>query len=143
MNITLTSSEATRLEGAQRLTFLPVLFSSDFMSSEATVYAYASRHIHGYEGGLWHYFRLSDGAGYMVPDMETVTFSNPGNYFEKEVSAEVAGIIITALVLNHRSWHHSHHDRDELCRHFCQRYEQLMAFAAGHPEAATIYRALD
>lgn len=143
MNTTLSHSEATRLEGAQRLTFLPALFSTDFMASEATVYAYAMRHIEGYEGGFWHYCRLPDGAGYMMPDRETVMFSNSGNWFEQEVSAEVAGIIITALVLNHRSWHHSHHDRDELCRHFCQRYDQLMAFVGDHPEAATIYRALD
>lgn len=143
MNTTLTHSAATRLEGAQRLTFLPSLFSTDFMVSEATVYAYAMRHIEGYEGGFWHYNRLPDGAGYMVPDMASVSFSNPDNYFESEVSAEVAGIIITALVLNHRSWHHSHHDRDELCRHFCKRYEQLMAFVSEHPKAATIYRALD
>ena len=107
MNQTVTC-DAVRLEGAQRLTFLPDLF----------------------------------GGGYMAPDVESLTLCNPDNWFEQTVSGEVAGIILTALVLNHRSWHHSNHDH-ELCRHFCRRYEQLMAFADTHPESATIWRALD
>jgi hypothetical protein len=64
----------------------------------------------------------------MVPDRERVTFCNPDNWFEQEVSGEVAGIIVTALVLNHRSFYHSHHDNDELCAHFCHRFSALMAF---------------
>ena len=40
MNQTVTC-DAVRLEGAQRLTFLPDLFGGDFMTSEASVYAYA------------------------------------------------------------------------------------------------------
>jgi len=143
MNTTLNHSEARRLEGAQRLTFLPALFSNDFMISEATIYAYASRHIEGYGGGFWHYWRLPNGSGFMVPEGETLLFCSSDNWFEQEVSAEVAGIIITALVLNHRSWHHSHHDRGELCRHFCKQYELLMDFVSTHPDAGVIYRALD
>lgn len=41
MNQTVTCCDAVRLEGAQRLTFLPDLFGGDFMTSEASVYAYA------------------------------------------------------------------------------------------------------
>jgi len=111
MNQTVTC-DAVRLEGAQRLTFLPDLFGGDFMTSEASVYAYAWRYCPEYQGGFWQFYRLP-------------------------------GIILTALVLNHRSWHHSNHDHEELCRHFCRRYEQLMAFADTHPESATIWRALD
>jgi hypothetical protein len=79
----------------------------------------------------------------MAPDMESLTFCNAENWFEQTVSGEVAGIILTALVLNHRSWHHSNHDHEELCRHFCRRHDQLMAFADTHPESASIWRALD
>jgi hypothetical protein len=50
MTTTLSHTDATRLDGAQRLTFLPSLFSSDFMLSELSVYAYASRYIDGYNG---------------------------------------------------------------------------------------------
>jgi hypothetical protein len=72
---------------------------------------------------------------------ERVTFCNPDNWFEQEVSGEVAGIIVTALVLNHRSFYHSHHDNDELCAHFCHRFSALMAFIETHPDAAVIQRA--
>lgn len=143
MNQTLTRCDAVRLEGAQRLTFLPDVFGGDFMLSEVSVYAYASRYCPDYAGGFWHFYRLPDGGGFMAPDVESLTLCNKENWFEQTVSGEVAGIIITALVLNHRSWHHSHHDREELSRHFCRRYEQLMAFADSHPDSATIWRALD
>lgn len=145
MSTTLDHCNATLLQGAQRLTFLPDLFSTDFMRSEATVYAYAERFFEGYQGGMWQFYRLPAGGGFMVPELDagTVMFTQPGNWFEQEVSAEVAGIIITALVLNHRSFHHDHHDQEELCRHFCRRYQQLMDFVNTHPDASLIYRALD
>jgi hypothetical protein len=49
MNQTVTC-DAVRLEGAQRLTFLPDLFGGDFMTSEASVYAYAQRYCPEYQG---------------------------------------------------------------------------------------------
>lgn len=49
MNQTVTC-DAVRLEGAQRLTFLPDLFGGDFMTSEASVYAYAWRYCPEYQG---------------------------------------------------------------------------------------------
>ncbi|HDC4774780.1 TPA: antirestriction protein, partial [Enterobacter cloacae] len=52
MNQTVTC-DAVRLEGAQRLTFLPDLFGGDFMTSEASVYAYAQRYCPEYQGGFW------------------------------------------------------------------------------------------
>lgn len=51
MNQTVTC-DAVRLEGAQRLTFLPDLFGGDFMTSEASVYAYAQRYCPEYQGGI-------------------------------------------------------------------------------------------
>ena len=104
MNQTVTC-DAVRLEGAQRLTFLPDLFGGDFMTSEASVYAYAQRYCPEYQGGFWQFYRLPEGGGYMAPDVESLTLCNPDNWFEQTVSGEVAGIILTALVLNHRSWH--------------------------------------
>lgn len=137
-------SDVVRLEGAQRLAFLPALFGGDYVLSEASIYAYASRYCPDYEGGFWHFNRISaDGADYMAPDVETLTFCNPDNEYEQTVSGDVAGIILTALVLNHRCWHHSHHDRDELVALFYKRHESLTAFSDTHPDAGVIWRALD
>lgn len=102
MNQTLTCCDAVRLEGAQRLTFLPDLFGGDFMTSEASVYAYAHRYCPEYQGGFWHFYRLPDGGGFMAPDTPELLLCNTANGFEQTVSGEVAGIILTALVLNHR-----------------------------------------
>jgi len=143
MNPTLTCCDAVRLEGAQRLTFLPDLFGGDFMTSEASVYAYAHRYCPEYQGGFWHFYRLPDGGGFMAPDLPELLLCNTANWFEQTVSGEVAGIILTALVLNPRSSVHSNHDHEELCRHFCRRHEQLMDFIDSHPDSAAIWRALD
>ena len=72
MNQTVTC-DAVRLEGAQRLTFLPDLFGGDFMTSEASVYAYAQRYCPEYLGGFWQFYRLPEGGGYMAPDVESLT----------------------------------------------------------------------
>lgn len=55
MTTTLSHTDATRLDGAQRLTFLPSLFSSDFMLSELSVYAYHSlpRNAGAWTSGSW------------------------------------------------------------------------------------------
>ena len=140
---TLTHHNAARLEGAQRLSFLPDIFGGDFLASEASVYAYAQRYCPEYNGGFWHFYRIQQGGGYMVPDVDNILFCNTENWFEQSVSGEVAGIILTALVLNHRSWLHSRKDNEELCRHFCRRHEQLMAYIDQHPDSSTIWRALD
>lgn len=68
MNQTVTC-DAVRLEGAQHLTFLPDLFGGDFMTSEASVYAYAQRYCPEYQGGFWQFYRLPDGGGFMAPDV--------------------------------------------------------------------------
>ncbi len=107
------------------------------------MYAYAHRYCPDYTGGFWQFYLLPDGGGFIAPDVESLTLCNADNWFEQTVSREVAWIILTALVLNHRSWHHSNHDHAELYRHFCRRHEQLMAFAGNHPESAAIWRALD
>lgn len=135
---------ATILNGFVKLQFLPTLFGDDFMRAESNVYLYADRFLNGYNGGLWEYAQLPDGGGFMKPEGDARWhFSNPGNYSEVDVSAEAAGIIITALVLNHRSWMYDRNDDEELCRHYCRRHRQLMDYAEIHPEAAAIFRALD
>lgn len=143
MNTASPLSDAIPVSDEQRMSFLPMLFGRDLLRAEASIFSYAQRYCPAYSGGLWNFYMLPDGGGFMAPDLETLVFRNADNWFEQEVTGEVAGIILTALVLNHRSWHHSHHDNEEMCAHFCLRYEQLMAFADSHPDSAAIWRALD
>ncbi|MBY4841163.1 antirestriction protein [Pantoea sp. DY-5] len=144
MNTALHAPLAARfLDGFVKLRFLPSLFGDDFMRAENNVYLYAARYMTNYNGGEWTFVHLEQGGGYMIPPDGTWRFENPENWSVAEVSADAAGIIITALVLNHRSWMYDRHDEEELCALFCRRHRQLMVWAETHSEAAAIFRALD
>lgn len=116
---------------ADRLSFLPYLFDSDFLRAEMQIYATADRYLSGYNGG------------YMAPDIDQVTLSNADNGFEKTISGDAAGIILTSLVINRRCWFH--HDRGNagMVQMYIQREDQLKAYIDTHPERADIWRALD
>ncbi|HGY0482224.1 TPA: antirestriction protein [Salmonella enterica subsp. enterica serovar Derby] len=138
-----TLTDAVLVTRDARLNFLPTLFSDDYLRAEMNIYQYADRYIQDYDGAEWLFYTLPEGGGYLAPDVERVKVWNPDNWFEQEMSADAAGIFITAMVLNHRCWMYSHHDEEELCGHFLERYEQLMAFIETHPERNLILRALD
>ncbi|VVT48685.1 hypothetical protein UYSO10_2453 [Kosakonia radicincitans] len=132
------------LDGFIKLRFLPSLFGDDFIRAENNVYLYASRYLDGYDGGVWDYAAFSEGGGFMKPEgEERWHFVNPQNCADLTLGSEAAGIVITALVLNHRSWMYDRHDEEELCRLYCHRHRQLMTYAESHPEAAAIFRSLD
>ncbi|KMV67264.1 antirestriction protein, partial [Erwinia sp. OLMDLW33] len=91
----------------------------------------------------WNFVALENGGGFMQPDGDEWHFSNPDNGAEMTLSAEAAGIVITAMVLNHRSWFYDRHDEPELCEHYCGRFRQLTGFISAHPEYGAIWRALN
>ncbi|MED7793134.1 antirestriction protein [Klebsiella aerogenes] len=131
------------VEESDRLSFLPHLFGEDFMLAEAMVYALASRYMPDYQGGFWHFIRLPDGGGYMMPDGDRFLVVNGENWFDRTVSADAAGIILTLLVLNRRSWTHHDCGNAAMTRLFMQREAQLWDFIDTHPECNAIYAALD
>ncbi|MEW9173269.1 antirestriction protein, partial [Klebsiella pneumoniae] len=81
--------------------------------------------------------------GYMMPDGDRFHLTNPDNWFDRSVSADAAGVIITALAINRRIW--LHHERGDaaLTRHLMLRESQLWNFIDSHDECAAIYAALD
>jgi len=132
------------LDGFIKLRFLPALFGNDFFRAENNVYSYAAQYLDGYDGGAWDYVAFPEGGGFMKPEGEEGWhFMNQRSGADIHLGSEAAGIVITALVLNHRSWLYDRHDEEELCRLCCRRHHQLMAYAESHPEAAAIFRALD
>ena len=88
------------VEECDRLFFLPYLFGQDFLYVEASVCALAKKMMPEYEGGFWHFIRLPDGGGYMMPDGDRFHLVNGENWFDRTVSADAAGIILTSLVIN-------------------------------------------
>ncbi|MCN6159189.1 antirestriction protein, partial [Escherichia coli] len=81
------------VEECDRLFFLPYLFGQDFLYVEASVCALAKKMMPEYEGGFWHFIRLPDGGGYMMPDGDRFHLVNGENWFDRTVSADAAGII--------------------------------------------------
>ncbi|STN32169.1 putative antirestriction protein [Escherichia coli] len=92
------------VEECDRLSFLPYLFGQDFLYAEASVYALAKQMMPEYEGGFWHFIRLPDGGGYMMPDGDRFHMVNGANWFDRTVSADAAGVILTSLVINRQLW---------------------------------------
>ncbi len=84
------------VEECDRLSFLPYLFGNDFLYAEAYVYALAQKMMPEYQGGFWHFIRLPDGGGYMMPDGDRFHMVNGANWFDRTVSADAAGIILTS-----------------------------------------------
>ncbi|EDS3243242.1 antirestriction protein [Salmonella enterica] len=70
------------VEECDRLSFLPYLFGLDFLYAEASVYALAKKMMPEYEGGFWHFIRLPDGGGYMMPDGDRFHLVNGENWFD-------------------------------------------------------------
>ena len=75
-----------------------------FLYAEAYVYALAQKMMPEYQGGFWHFIRLPDGGGYMMPDGDRFHLNNGENWFDRTVSADAAGIILTSLVINRQLW---------------------------------------
>jgi hypothetical protein len=128
---------ATPVSEDKRISFLPKHFGVHFVSGEATIYAWAATLSADYAGGLWNYVELSNGGFYVSPATpEKLRVRWPDNYFDGEVSADAAGIIITLYALNHLA-------AKTLLNRFVDKYHSLREFALTHPEAAYIMSAID
>ena len=129
-------------EGAQRLNFLPATFGRYFMRGESLVYAWMRKLSEDYSGGFWHYYTLSNGGHYMAPEMgdARLTLLVEGNGYEGSMSADAAGIVATLFALGQLAAEIAGTDAADA---LIDRYHFLRGFAAGHPEAAAIYRAID
>ena len=131
------------VEESDRLSFLPYMFGNDFMIAELQVYALAKKLIPEYEGCFWYFIRLPEGGGYMMPDCGRVHLVNTENWFDRTVSADAAGIILTSLAVNRRlaAWHDC--GNPALTHLYMLRDAQLWNHITFHPECNAIYAALD
>ncbi len=112
-------------------------------NAEAYVYALAQKMMPEYQGGFWHFIRLPDGGGYMMPDGDRFHMVNGANWFDRTVSADACGIILTSLVINRQLW--LYHDSGDagLTQLYRMRDAQLWRHIEFHPECNAIYAALD
>ena len=140
MNITDTSSDqiqAHRVPEEARMDILPQHFEHHLLTVETAIYGYMNRLAPDYDGGFWAFYELSNGGFYMAPDTSrTFRIEVEGNGFDGTLSADAAGITACLFAFSHLSFR----IRDPLVS---EHFHLLRDFAAGHPEAALIFAAID
>lgn len=125
---------ANEVSEEKRFAFLPEFFDDKLMIyGERLVYRWSRCLSSDYEGGLWNFYHLSNGSGYVAPATD--------RRFTVEVSADGSGVIVTMFALN--GLIHEIAARDCCYDALIDRYYALREFAAQHADAVAIYRAID
>jgi hypothetical protein len=120
-----------------RLNVLPRYLGRHYLTGESYVYDWAARLDRSYQGGLWHFFTLSNGGFYMAPaDASRVHVRWHLNGYSDMMGADAFGIVVTLFALCHLA---EKCGDDRIIGH----YHSLRAFATQHVEAANILRAID
>ena len=132
-----TLSVARLVPDGERMNFLPKAFGSRLMlRGEISVYNWLDRLSQEYSGGFWHYYEIPKGF-YMAPaDYDKLRIVWPMNYFERDMSADAAGIVATLFPLCELC---SQYRSDDLA----EKYHALRDFAGEHAEANAIFAAID
>lgn len=122
----------------ERMGFLPRHFGSRrFLQGENAVYDWMRRLCPDYTGGFWEFVELSNGGFYMRPSKDS-TYMHlcvDGNGFDRPVSADAAGIIVTLFALNSLLWAGA--------QDLAKADDALREFAFAHAEGRSILRAID
>ena len=118
-----------------RVDFVPKQCARAFLMFESHVYNWMRRLCPNYDGVFWQFYELGNGGFYMAPETATpVRIVCEGNYFNEEMSADAAGIVVTLFTLSHMA---------ERVPSLADRYYDLMEYIDCHPEAGKIYAAID
>ena len=131
---------ATVVPEEDRLEFLPRHFGKEMLTIENYLYAQFGNLCPTYTGGYWHFYDLSNGGCYLAPSRETYLLVHGDNYFEARVSGDAAGIIVSLFTFSHVSFLL---EDDPLGPRIADYFHLLRDFAADHPEASLIFRAID
>ncbi|MGE0315879.1 MAG: antirestriction protein [Lautropia sp.] len=133
----------------QRIDFLARRFGCYHLHLERAVFDMAGRLIEGHTGGFWEFRTLSNGGAYFVPPAYASKTVPPrlyvvvaSNGFEGYMSPDAAGVAVTLFALSHLCFARRG-DPEERVQILVQRFDDLRAYAAGHPEASAIFGAID
>ena len=128
----------SRVAESQRMNILPRYTGRHFMLMEGLIYKVMGEYSEAYNGGHWIMWELSNGGFYMAPGDKNKTFPMccAGNYYSGTMSADAAGVVSCLVAFNRMAWH----TRDQ---RFSDLFYALREWAAEHPEAAEIFKAID
>ena len=129
----------TVVPNSKRPAFLPEKTSAAYLAFETALYGIADNLSRDYDGGYWEFCELSNGGFYCfrvtVDDFDCVS----SNGFECRLSADAFGITATLFALNCAMDGQSGATLEKLV----DGYYRLRDYAAGHEEAARIFRMID
>lgn len=131
---------AELVEEGKRTSFLFDLCKGELESLqfEQLVYVWMSK-LSSYTGGYWHFYRLSNGGGYMaLKQKDTVTIDST-NGFSFDMSPDAAGIVASLFAMSHAA----ELFQGELKENMAEQYHNLLDYIDFHPESEKIYGAID
>ena len=124
---------------SERLSIVDGLFGMSYMLKlEPAVFSIAEALAEEYTGGYWEFHDLSNGGFYMAPRHDTEFTVSCENGFEGKLSPDAFGIVVCLHTFSELSF-----GDDRLAQTCSTQYHFLREYAAEHPEARLIYRAID
>ncbi len=123
----------------QRLVITEKLFGLNFpLTLEPTIFNMTERLCPEYSGGYWHFYTLSNGGFYMVPDINSPLAVYSENGWGGMMSAEGLGVTACLYAYSHLSF--SDGPFAQTC---AENYYWLKDATCEHPEARAILAAID
>lgn len=124
---------------SERMSVVDALFGVRYVTLlEPTVFNMAGMLAAAYDGAFWQFFTLSNGGFFMAPREFTIYDVCCSNGFDGKLSASGLGIASCLYAYSHLSF--SGDAFADLC---AKQYHLLRDFAFQHPEAESIFRAID
>lgn len=124
---------------SERLNIVDGLFGIAYMLKlEPAVFTMAERLAEQYTGGYWDFHDLSNGGFYMAPRSDTGFQVICENGFEGNLSPDAFGITVCLYAYSELSF-----AGDRLSQTCADQYHLLREWVANHPQAKSIYRAID
>ena len=128
---------ATEIKERDRLNVRPHYFGAFMVSIESAIFECMGEISPDYNGGMWRFYVLSNGAFYMAPKLGgNMKIAVEGNCFEGLLSADAAGIAACLFIYSRMSFKPD-------TSHIGQQFHLLRDFALDHKEAAQIFAATD
>ena len=128
--------EARLVPPKERIGTLPRHFGRNCMIVEDAIYSWMDELASQYRGGFWQFYELANGGFYMAPTYDGLLIEVAGNGYQGRMSADAAGLVACLFAFSHLSFR----IKDDM---FSHHYQQLLPFAAEHPEASAIFAAID
>ncbi len=134
-----TEITSTNVPEDQRLETTETLFGLNFpLTLEPTIFSMTERLCPEYSGGYWHFYTLSNGGFYIVPNIDSPIAICSPNGWDGMMSAEGLGVTACLFAYSHLSF-----SEGPFAQTCAQHFHWLKDAACEHSEARAILAAID